>query len=229
MDFSLPNYWLPRPHYNLDPPLQAGFDAVLDAALARGPDQPMDYPLDAPRWLFLCYAAERRGLALHGSLDPNIERFKPRQPHDLREFGAQLAVYAASEGIWPMYFAIVDRLRYPTAIVNACIRLEAPDGTLSPPHYFFSVGRHVIDQQPYTSGMVYLLPRGPFRPEPPFPYGDYKVHTAQLASPEAVQPLAKLAVAPQDFPFLAHMRAHDDDRLAEYAQALSTGAPWPEV
>jgi hypothetical protein len=44
----------------------------------------------------------------------------------------------------------------------------------------------------------------------------------------AVRPLARVAVEPADFPFLSQIRGHDDDRLAEYAHALETGAPWPE-
>jgi hypothetical protein len=42
-----------------------------------------------------------------------------------------------------------------------------------------------------------------------------------------MRPLAKLRVSPSDFPFLSQMLAHDDDRLAEYAQAMQQGAPWP--
>jgi hypothetical protein len=34
-------------------------------------------------------------------------------------------------------------------------------------------------------------------------------------------------VTPDDFPFLAQMRGHNDHRLADYARALETGAPWP--
>jgi hypothetical protein len=59
-------------------------------------------------------------------------------------------------------------------------------------------------------------------------FGPSVVHFAQLASPVPVQPLAKLTVTPQDFPFLAQIRGHDDGRLQEYATALQTGAPWPE-
>jgi hypothetical protein len=35
-------------------------------------------------------------------------------------------------------------------------------------------------------------------------------------------------IAPEDFPFLTHIRGHNDQRLQEYATALQTGAPWPE-
>lgn len=225
----LPTYWRPRPALELDAATRADFDAVLEAALAAGPAQPIDYQLAAPKWLFLCYVAEERGYALHGSLQPDIALFEPRQPIDLRAFGAQRAVYAASDGIWPMFFAIVDRERYPTSIINGCIRLESPDGAVSAPLYVFSVGRHVIEQRPYRDGSVYLLPRDGFMAEPPFSFGPLMVHTAQLASLEPVRPLAKLSIAPDDFPFLEHMLSHDDERLAVYAAAMEQGAPWPSL
>ena len=65
------------------------------------------------------------------------------------------------------------------------------------------------------------------RAQPPMAFGSYEVQIAQLASFVPVQPLAKLAVTPDDFPFLAQIRGHDDRRLGEYAAALQTGAPWP--
>jgi len=227
MNHGLPDYWLERPAFTLDDQQRADFDRLLDSSLSRNPGGWIDYDLQAPRWAFLCYAAEERGLALHGSLNREITRFEPRQPVDLRAFGAQRAVYAAADGIWPMYFAIVDREHHPTTIMNACIRVETPDGVVSPPLYFFSVGKHVIRNFPYASGAVYLLPPGSFIAEPPLPFGEARVHTAQLASFEPVEPLAKLAVSPEDFPFLAQMHAHDDERLEEYAEALSRGLPWP--
>ena len=227
MNFQLPDYWLNRPAYSLDESLRADFDRLLDSTVSERPGGWIEYALEAPKWAFLCYAAEVRGFALHGSLNREIARFEPSQPIDLREFGAQLAVYAAADGIWPMYFAIVDRERHPTTIMNACIHIETPDGMVSPPLYFFSVGSHVIKNWPYTTGAVYLLPAEGFTAEPPMPFGEARVHTAQLASFEPVEPLAKLAIAPEDFPFLQQMRAHDDARLEEFADALMRGLPWP--
>jgi hypothetical protein len=80
---------------------------------------------------------------------------------------------------------------------------------------------------PSWTGTLYLLPRQTFQAQPPLPFGSSQVHIAQLASPVPVQPLARLTVAPADFPFLAQIRGHDDQRLEEYAVALQTGAPWP--
>lgn len=60
------------------------------------------------------------------------------------------------------------------------------------------------------------------------PFEPMLVHTAQLVSLESVRPRFKLRVSPEDFPFLGQMLAHDDHRLAVYAEAMQQGAPWPD-
>lgn len=202
-------------------------DRLLTQALVHGIEQPFPYPLAIPKWQFLCYLVKQHDLALHGSSQPHIACFEPRQAMDVEAFGAQKAVYAAADGIWPLYFAIVNRAKSPT-ITNACIYLERADGTLGPPYYFFSISRRAIHQQPYQSGMLYLLPRATFVRQPPMQVGSWRIHTAQLASLEAVVPLAKLEITPEDFPFIAQMRVHDDDRLEEYALAMQQGLPLPD-
>lgn len=217
-----------RPGPALSADEQAMCDALLAQALADGPTRPMDYSLSVPKWQFLCYVAERHEIALHGSNQAEIQRFEPRQAIDLNAFGAQRAIYAASDGIWPMYFAIVDRARV-TTLINAYASLHIP-GSAEPvigPLYLFSISKALLPQQPYVTGTVYLLPGATFQAEPPFPYGAMEGHTAQLASPQAVTPLARLTVAPDDFPFLAQMLGHDDARLADYAAAMRSGTPWP--
>jgi hypothetical protein len=224
---SLPDYWMPQPSMQLDEADCLACDAHLAAMVAQGLEQPFAYTLKIPKWQFLCYITERHNLALHGSGNMGIRRFEPRQPVDLQEFGAQKAVYAAADGIWPLYFAIVDRTKSPS-IMNACIYPERADGTMGDAHYFFSISRQAVERQPYQQGMVYLLPRDTFVLQPAMELDGWRIHTAQLASLEAVVPVAKLAVTPEDFPFLAQMRTHDDARLAEYAEAMSRGLPWPQ-
>jgi hypothetical protein len=221
---------MPRPPFVLTEELRASFNALLDGLPTDPARQPVeiDYHLAAPRWQFLCYASEQRGLALHGSPDKSIQRFLPRKANDLREFGNQQAIYAAADGIWPMYFAIIDRARFPTTLVNACIRLESPEGEMSPALYVFSVSREFLARQPWVAGAVYLLPRDTFIADEGMPFGPYRVHPAQLASREPVTPLAYLPVSPQDFPFLADVRGHVDERLPEYAHAMMNTLPWPE-
>jgi hypothetical protein len=222
----LPDYWLNRPGASFDATTQQAFDALLDATLTAGGCATIEYTLPYPKWQFLCYLADQRNVALHGSGNPNISLFVPRQSNDLNEFGNQKAVYAASDGIWAMFFAIVDRERVES-ITNACVTLADEAGALYGPYYVFSVSKSALPGQPWRAGTVYLLPRRAFITQSPMAFGDYQVHIAQLASFEPVRPLAKLSLAPQDFPFLAQIRGHDDQRLQDYATALQTGAPWP--
>ena len=222
----LPDYWLTRPHESFNEEARIAFDELLNGTLSAGGCPALQYTLPWPRWQFLCHIADHHDIALHGSGDPNIPLFEPRQSSDLNEFGSQKAVYAASDGLWAMFFAVVDRERVGS-IANACISLADEAGSLHGPYYVFSVSRAALPNQPWRTGTVYLLPRSAFAFQPPMAFGPYQVYFAQLASLVPVQPLAKLTITPDDFPFLAQIRGHDDQRLQEYATALQTGAPWP--
>jgi len=223
---ELPDYWLARPGVEPDPDMRASFDRTWDRGIASG-DGPMVEVEPALRWQFLCHLADARGFVLHGSGDSGIDVFEPRQAVDLSAFGNQKAVYAAGDGIWAMFFAIVDRDRVPS-VTNACVRLADAAGRVSPPRYVFSISQSALPNRPWRSGTVYVLPGDSFTLQPPLRYGEFEVRIPQLASLVAVRPLARVAVEPADFPFLPQIRGHDDDRLAEYARALETGAPWPE-
>jgi hypothetical protein len=223
---ELPDYWLSRPGREPGPEVREAFDRTWDAAVASG-DCPMIEVDPSLRWQFLCHLADARGAVLHGSGRPGIEVFEPRQAIDLREFGNRKAVYAAGDGIWAMFFAIVDRERIPS-VTNACIRLADAAGTVSPPRYVFSISRSALPLRPWRSGTVYVLPGETFELQPPLRLGEFEVRIPQLASSVAVRPLARVAVDPADFPFLADIRGHEDDRLDEYARALETAAPWPD-
>jgi hypothetical protein len=127
-----------------------------------------------------------------------------------------------------MYFAIVDRDRYPMSLCNACLRIVEPGGLVRDPIYLFSVSRTALVQQPWRTGWVYLLPPATFVAQPPILAGGSAYHPLQLASTEPVVPWARLAIEPEDFPFLAQVRGLDDARLADYAHAMQTLGPWPD-
>ena len=222
----LPDYWLPRPSVNFAEETQVAFDELFKTTLRSGGCPTIQYTLPWPKWQFLCYLADQHAIAMHGSGDPHIALFEPRQPHDLTEFGNQKAIYAAADGLWAMFFAIVDRDRVGS-VANACIQLADQSGALYGPYYVFSVSQSALPSQPWHTGTVYLLPRSSFIVQPSVTVGTHEVHIPQLASFAPVQPLAKLTVTPEDFPFLPQIRGHDDQRLQEYATALQTGAPWP--
>jgi hypothetical protein len=222
---NLPDYWLDRPAMN--PDARHEFDQLLMEVKFAKENTLIQYRLPYPKWQFLCHVADHHAIALHGTGDGNISVFEPRQANDLGDFGNQNAVYAAGDGLWPMYYAVVDRDRYRMSLTNACIRLTDKAGNVSEPKYVFSISQTALPQQPWRSGFVYLLPSETFTVQPSIPFGEYEVQIPQLASPVSVTPLGRLEVTPEDFPFLSQIRGHDDSRLGEYGQAMQTGAPWP--
>ncbi len=215
---TLPDYWLPRPPMQLD-------EDYAEQVLNSGPGwlEPT-----VAKWQFLCYLADKKGYLLHGSGSPNIEMFEPRQSNDIAEFGNRKAVYAARDGIWPMFFAILDRTKYKMTIVNAAIRLESSRGELSDPYYFFSMTDKALQQKPFREGVVYVLPRDGFEEQNPYHLGEYLVHQNHWANLNSVKPVAKLRVSPHDFPFLNQIRGQDDDVLAKRIAENPNGFPWVE-
>lgn len=223
---ALPPYFLPRPPVPTDAPTLAAFDALWAEAKGRG--GPIDYRLGAPKWQFLCHLADSGELLLHGSGNPGIALFEPRKSDDLNEFGDRQAIYAASDGIWTLYFAILDRDRYPMSLINSATRLELGSGQQSEPFYFFSISQAALTQRPFRRGTIYLLPRVSFEAQPAQRYRGADIRPLQWASPVPVKPLAQLAVGPEDFPFLDQLRGHDDEPTFARARANPDGFPWVE-
>ena len=129
----LPEYWLTRPGADLDETTRNAFDELLNTTVNAGDCPTIEFTLPYPKWQFLCYLADHHDIALHGSGNADIARFEPRQSNDLNEFGNQKAVYAASDGLWAMFFAVVDRDRV-TSITNACVRLADETRNLHGPY-----------------------------------------------------------------------------------------------
>lgn len=205
---------------------RAAFEALFERSIAGGPNTPIAYDLPWPRWQFISHIVEARNLIAHGSQNGAIARFEPRQSHDAHPFGNRQAVYGASDGLWAMYYAILDRAAHPMLLVNSAARVELDDGSLGDPFYFFSISRPALDARAFRPGTLYLLPRDSFEQMPPLSVGGQRAHVPQWASLEAVAPLARIAVTPADFPFLADIRGHDDAFILERAKADPDGFPW---
>jgi hypothetical protein len=226
---QLPAYFLRRPGMPTDTATRNDFERLYHEQVAPGGGGEIAYSLTAPKWQFLCYLCEMRDLLLHGSGQPDIAVFEPRQSNDILEFGNRRAVYAASDGIWPIYFAIMDRDRYVTSLANACFRIVATAaGDRDEPYYFFSINGDALPHRPWRRGTIYLLPRGSFEQMPLQSARGVQVEVAQWASPAPVLPLARLTVEPEDFPFLAQILPHDPTVMRERAAANPEGFPWME-
>lgn len=222
----LPPYFLPRPPLDLTPATLMAFTQLYTGAVAPAHGQAVDYTLATPQWQFLSWLCDTQDVLLHGSGNPGIGEFEPRKSDDLDEFGNRQAVYAASDGIWPLFFAIVDRDRSVRSLINACFRVVGADGARSDPSYFFSVDAAALPRQPWRAGTIYILPRAGFTQQARESYRGVEVEIAQWASLVPVRPLARLAVAPDDFPFLARVRGHDMAVVNQRASRDPKGFPW---
>lgn len=214
---DLPAHWLPRPFSNPDDKTLAEFAALLADAVAQGPDKPIPYTLSAPKWQFLCYVAEQGGYVLHGSNDHAIERFEPRRSYDSDAFGNRTAVYAASDGIWPMFYAILNRER-PLSMVNSCSDIAGET------FYYFSISRPVLDLGPWQEGTIYLVSAEGFEHQPPI----RGARQRQVAKLGPAEPVAKIRVRPEEFPFLNDVRGHDDAVVQARSAADPDGFPWAD-
>lgn len=232
MTNGLPDYWTERPPLSSPPATREAIEELLSAADEAAGDL-LDVNALLARyegvepWMFLAGLADRRRIAFHGTGNAGIESFEPRRPIDYAPFGDQKAVFATSDPVWAMFYAIVDRDRYEITLNNGCILLLDAEGRPGTPHYYFSISRGVLPERPWRTGYVYLLPADTFVEQESGMYGGHTARVPQLASPVPVTPFARLRVAPEDFPFLEQIRGHEDERLAEYAQAVMAAAPWP--
>lgn len=137
----LPDFYLERPA-GPDAGSVAAFEWLWQQHLAAGGGA-LDYQLAAPRWQLLCWLADTQDVLLHGSGSASLTKLEPHKSDDVGEFGARTAVYAASDGLWSMYFALVNRSQV-TSLVNACIRLPVSPGSRPRTYYYFSVDRTAL-------------------------------------------------------------------------------------
>ncbi len=175
---------LEGPPLVLDAQPRTAFDEVIE----QGRHRAIDYRLYPPKHEFLSYLVHARGYLLHGTASPQLEQIRPTRAtdHDARSVDA---VFATSDGIWPLFFATLDRER-AGSLWNGCLHVRR--GGVLRRYYFFFTEADPRDEGIWRSGAIYVVPRDPF------------VRTwipNEWASPQPVLPLAKLAVSPADFPF----------------------------
>lgn len=218
------SYFLPRPPLDLTPEKQSAFDGLWRSC---GAGSCVNYSLPYPRWEFLSYLCETKVLVLHGSQHHGIAMIEPRQARDVRAFSNQRAIYATTDGIWAIFFAIVDRLAFPQmSLFNSCLSVRDSSGTLSDPLYFFSVSQPSLLQKPWCKGTVYILPRQAFQQEAAQRIEGMEIVFPHWISAEAAWPVGCLVVGPQDFPFLAQVHGHNDQKLIELHASNPGAVPW---
>ena len=184
---------------------------------------------DSPRWMFLQWLAAR-GWLLHGSPLGDLAELRPGRDQGYGqpdEFSNTQGVYAASDGLWAMMYA----LRGPQVSQQSDmgLRLRLSDGSWSQMRYFFSLASANASVQEARSllapGFVYVLDPGGFHASPPYEHGGLgMVQEAHWVSPAAVTPVLSVSVRPEDFPL--PVRLHDADTVKSRSQRDPWGFPW---
>jgi len=148
----------------------------------------------------------------HGSNNRMIEVFTPTRTsvelYDRRGIGNQQAVYGTHDGLWSMFFAVVDRARLRGSIRNGVMYFHNRAGERLAV-YNFSINQEQLPEKPWTAGALYFLPRALFKRQ----MLSEHAFANEWTCPREVRPLARLDVDPEDFPFLDQISGHDDGFL----------------
>ena len=200
------------PEYNLTMEKREQFDSLLKSSLEEANGDWIDYDMPYPVHEFVQYITTQDRVIFHGSNKTDIETFKPvRKSVELRDEtgrGNVQGVYGTHDGLWAMFFSVVDRKRLQGSIRNGVMYFHNRSGDRLAV-YNFSINQEQLAEQPYTPGALYLLPRETFvrlmlTPES---------YANEWASDKPVQPCARLLIQPDDFPFLEQISGHDDSEL----------------
>jgi len=183
------------------------------------PSAPPEIDLDgyAPHRLVRWLMANRL-VIFHGSNRLDLDELSPiRKSMELADTagrGNLGAVYGTHDGLWSMFFAVVDRARLVGSIRNGVDSHRSVGGD-ELDLYHFSLHHESLSQRPFTTGAVYLLPRLRFERLPLYPGGPA---SHEWACDGPVRPLARLIVRPEDCPFLDQIGGHDDTELIDFGR-----------
>ncbi len=195
------------------------FELALTDALKTG----LGHAPNVPVWAWLSWLCGTNEFVAHGTGEPDISTFEPRQSNDSGWFGNREAVYASSDALWAMFFAIMNRPTVRMRIVNSAISVWS-NGKLEP-RYFFGASGDALTRGAFRDGWVYLLPDDGFEREPADDSLGFAFESHHLAFLESVRPAFRVPVGPADFPFLDQIHAYDDDELAACGSDPN-GFPW---
>ena len=193
------------------------FDEVWEATLKQGAGSVIDYRCPYPKHEFLTYLVEQKGLLMHGSNHGRIKVLLPMRFSEGVSYGSLDALYACSDGVWCIYYAIAHRNCPNASLKSYCFRAKDADGTAKK-FYYFSLHEDMHKSQPWTDGMIYILPRTTFQQLK----NDLGQLVEEWASDEPVVATAKIPVSPQDFPFLHCVQSHRTEAPAPAISRFAT-------
>ena len=83
----------------------------------------ISYNLPLPKYKFLHYLLQHESILLHGSNNPNIHTFEPRN-QTLFNGEMTKAIFASSDPIWPFFYATLSKSKIEGNIRNGCVSAD---------------------------------------------------------------------------------------------------------
>ncbi|MFD2042972.1 hypothetical protein ACFSTA_01470 [Ornithinibacillus salinisoli] len=190
-------HFLQLPELDLPNEIIASFEQLYDQYVSPGNGNLIPYGSKVPKYMFLNYLIEEKNILVHGSNIPNIVTFEPKEQTLFNGIKVK-AVFAASDGIWPMFFALINRSKYGGSLRNVCLTVKSNKGIKR--YYYFSLNND-FDDELWDQGMLYLFHKEKFK------QGGIK---DEWICKEPVKPLAKITVNPSDFIFKDTISFHHE-------------------
>lgn len=170
-------------------------DLVIE--MEKNPGGFIEYCIGSPKHKFLEYLLQK-GSLLHGSSVEEAEALEPRQANDAsKKSGNQEAVYAVSDSILPLFYAIKDRQR-----LHGMVRSGYNTDEQGVKTYSFQIDGKRSEKDPWKNGIVHILPKEKFMQT----VDDNGEPTNEWVSYSPVSPMARLRVTPDDFPYLKEVK-----------------------
>jgi len=157
----------------------------------------INYEAPFPKYRFLQYLSLKQNYLFHGSNNHSIDLFEPRE-QTLFNNKLTKAVFATSDPVWSMFFAVFDRSKLVGSFRNGCLVYKDMK------YHYYSLNKFTSMNYPWTEGMVYILPKDIFKRS-----DTGKIHFDEWISHDYVRPIGKLVVGIDDFYYKDKVAIHE--------------------
>ncbi|WP_160036936.1 hypothetical protein [Paenibacillus sp. An7] len=168
-------------------------------ALSINDGRLINYQLPYQKFRFLSYLSMKGNYVFHGSNNHSIECFEPRE-QTLYNGEMTKAIFASSDPVWSMFFAVFNRNKLVGSFRNGCILGRRKK------YHFYSINESTMKNKPWTNGMIYILPKDKFSTSI-----QGKVHFDEWVCKELVVPIGKVNVSLEDFYYRNQIATHKDN------------------
>jgi hypothetical protein len=197
VNFLLRLLFYPVPKLMVSKEEEKLFDNLFENACSS-PEKIIKYNLPIPKYKFLHYILKNKSVVLHGSNNTFIHLFEPRD-QTLFDGKRTKAVFASKDPIWSIFYAVFKRESLEGNFRNGCITVNNRQK-----YHFYSLTAQTFYNGPWMNGMIYLLP------EKSFNHISKKIiKFDEWTCNDSVLPIARIAVAPNDFYFLHKVACHN--------------------